>query len=375
MSSNQKLTHLIGHIYDATLDPSLWHDVLDDTAHFVGGSAAVLISKDPTARRVCLFHEAGADPHYLDLYRSRYAALDPLTIGHYFGEIEQPIAVADLLPYDDFLQTQFYKEWVRPQGLVDFVGAALDKSATDVAMLGIFRHERDGVADETTRQCMRVIVPHIRRAMMISRAVDSNQAEARTLKDAFDGFGAGAFLIDVGGRLVHANAAGHEILNAGELVRVIDGRLMVADAEGDKTLRATLASAAQSTGTDVAVALSDSDGGRYVAHILPLAAEHSRFGRGPRAAAAAMFVRKASLEGTLRPEIIARTYRLTPAELRVLLAMVEEGGVREVSESLGVAETTIKTHLSRLFEKTGAGRQADLIKLVAGYASPLAGRA
>jgi DNA-binding CsgD family transcriptional regulator len=53
--------------------------------------------------------------------------------------------------------------------------------------------------------------------------------------------------------------------------------------------------------------------------------------------------------------------------------MVEEGGVREVSESLGVAETTIKTHLSRLFEKTGAGRQADLIKLVAGYASPLAG--
>ena len=117
--------------------------------------------------------------------------------------------------------------------------------------------------------------------------------------------------------------------------------------------------------------MSDSDNPDYVAHILPLAVEHSRFGRGPRAAAVAMFVRKASMEGTLRPEI-ARTYRLTPAELRVLLAMVEEGGVREVSESLGVAETTIKTHLSRLFEKTGAGRQADLIKLVAGYASPLA---
>jgi hypothetical protein len=28
--------------------------------------------------------------------------------------------------------------------------------------------------------------------------------------------------------------------------------------------------------------------------------------------------------------------------------------------------------LSRLFEKTGAARQADLIKLVAGYATPLA---
>ena len=375
MSGNHKLTHLIGHIYDATLDASLWRDVLDHAAQFIGGSAAVLLSKDPTARRVCLYHEAGVDPHYLQLYAHRYAALDPLTIPHYFGEIERPLAVADLLPYEEFLETQFYKEWVRPQGLVDFVGAVLDKTATDVAMFGIFRHQRNGVADDATRRCMRVLVPHIRRAMMISRAVDSNQAEAQTLKDTFDGFGAGAFLIDVCGRLVHANAAGRDILNAGEVLRVIDGRLMVADAEGDKTLRATLASSAQATGKDVALALSDSDGVRYVAHILPLAAEHSRFGRGPRAAVAAMFVRKASLEGTLRPEIIAQTYRLTPAELRVLLAMVEEGGVREVSESLGVAETTIKTHLSRLFEKTGAGRQADLIKLVAGYASPLAGRA
>jgi DNA-binding CsgD family transcriptional regulator len=30
-------------------------------------------------------------------------------------------------------------------------------------------------------------------------------------------------------------------------------------------------------------------------------------------------------------------------------------------------------HLRRLFEKTGTGRQADLVKLVAGFASPLAG--
>ncbi|MGA7994185.1 MAG: LuxR family transcriptional regulator, partial [Bradyrhizobium sp.] len=36
-----------------------------------------------------------------------------------------------------------------------------------------------------------------------------------------------------------------------------------------------------------------------------------------------------------------------------------------------VAETTVKTHLGRLFVKTGAARQADLVKIVAGYASPL----
>jgi Bacterial regulatory proteins, luxR family len=40
--------------------------------------------------------------------------------------------------------------------------------------------------------------------------------------------------------------------------------------------------------------------------------------------------------------------------------------------ALGVSETTVKTHLQHVFEKTGTQRQADLVKLVAGYMSPLA---
>jgi DNA-binding CsgD family transcriptional regulator len=66
-------------------------------------------------------------------------------------------------------------------------------------------------------------------------------------------------------------------------------------------------------------------------------------------------------------------YNLTPTELRVLLAIVDIGGVPEVAAALGVAVTTIKTHVSRLFEKTGVARQADLVKLVAGFSTPLAG--
>jgi len=69
------------------------------------------------------------------------------------------------------------------------------------------------------------------------------------------------------------------------------------------------------------------------------------------------------------------TFRLSfggfsPTELRVLLAIVEVGGVPEVADALGVAGTTVKTHLGRLFEKTGAGRQAELVKLVAGFSMP-----
>jgi len=47
--------------------------------------------------------------------------------------------------------------------------------------------------------------------------------------------------------------------------------------------------------------------------------------------------------------------------------------VPEVAPALGISETTVKTHLQRIFDKTGSSRQADLIKLVAGYMSPLGG--
>jgi DNA-binding CsgD family transcriptional regulator len=74
------------------------------------------------------------------------------------------------------------------------------------------------------------------------------------------------------------------------------------------------------------------------------------------------------------PELaIRRNHRHppTPTELRVLLAVMQVGGASEVAEALGIAESTVRTHLLRLFAKTGTKGQADLIKLVTSYTNPL----
>jgi DNA-binding transcriptional LysR family regulator len=89
------------------------------------------------------------------------------------------------------------------------------------------------------------------------------------------------------------------------------------------------------------------------------------------AAVAALFVHKAALDTPSPPEAIAKAYKLTPMELRVLLAIVEVGGVPEVATALGIAESTVRTHLNQAYNKTGANRQADLVKLVAGFSNPL----
>ena len=75
----------------------------------------------------------------------------------------------------------------------------------------------------------------------------------------------------------------------------------------------------------------------------------------------------------LRPNaILSRRYDLTAGELRVLLALIDTGSVAEVARHLGISEGTVRNHLHRLFEKTGTRRQAELVRLVSGLASPLA---
>jgi|SRR5436190_13243255 len=89
-------------------------------------------------------------------------------------------------------------------------------------------------------------------------------------------------------------------------------------------------------------------------------------------AVAAVFIRKARLDLPNCREMIGDLYELTPAETRVLVAIVEIGGVPRVASFLGISETTVKTHLGHLFRKTGTKRQADLVKLVARFMSAIA---
>jgi DNA-binding CsgD family transcriptional regulator len=166
------------------------------------------------------------------------------------------------------------------------------------------------------------------------------------------------------------------MLASGEVLRAVDGRLVASDADSDQELQEVLAAAAKGDSAvgirGISQSLAARPGStRYVAHVMPLTSGARRQAARHYAAAAALFVHKVALQTPSAPEVIAKTYRLTPTELRVLLAIVQVSGVLETAEVLGIAENTVKTHLGRVFEKTGARRQADLVKLVAGFSNPL----
>ena len=323
MDETERLSALVGDIYDAALDPTLWVDVLGKTKGFVGGQAAALAWKDAVTKRGDTYYDDdGLKPYYRRLYFDKYIKMDPCTTGQFFADIGEPVATEDLIPYGEFVQTRLYKEWARPQGLVDAALALLEKSATNMSFLALFRHERHGLIDDEARRRMRLVVPHFRHAAGGRLILNAPQAD-QTLADAFAAAGNGDAAIGAKG---------------------------------------------------VAVPLIARDGGRLVAHVLPLTSGARRRAGTSYAAVAALFVHKAALDTPSPPEVIAKAYKLTPMELRVMLAIVEVGGVPEVAEALGIAETTVKTHLGRVYKKTDSDRQADLVKLVAAFSNPLLDR-
>jgi DNA-binding CsgD family transcriptional regulator len=225
------------------------------------------------------------------------------------------------------------------------------------------------------RRRLAMVVPHVRRALRVGHALERRQADAAAFSNVLDHLSAGLFLLDAQGRIVHTNGAADAMLSDGGLLRAIGGRLIAGSAPVERTLRETALmprdAGVPAERKGVVIPLRAGDGERYIARALPLASAAPPGAGAAPEAATAVFVRRAAMESPAPTDIIAESYRLTPTELRVLTAIVDIGGVPDVAAALGIAETTVKTHLGRVFAKTGTRRQAELVKLVAGFAMPV----
>jgi DNA-binding CsgD family transcriptional regulator len=288
------------------------------------------------------------------------------------GEIK---TVGEFMPYEEWLASRFYREWIAPQGLGDGMYGLFEKSATSHAGVALIKSARDGPIDDEAKRRFGLLFPHFRRAVAIGQIIDLHKFEAAALADSLDGLAAATFLVDADAHLVHVNTAAQEMLTAADVVRATANRFSAMDRHADSALRDIFAvaekgdQAISTKGIDVS--LASRDGERYVAHVLPLTSGARRKAGVAYNAVAAVFVHKAKLDLPHPLETIANVFNLTSAEMRVLMMIVQLGGVREVAPVLGIGEPTVKTHLQHIFEKTGASRQADLVKLVAGYLSPL----
>src|SRR5262245_28000259 len=233
-SESEEVSHLIGDIYDAALDPGLWPSVVESIAHFMPGAFVNLFSQDATRKTAQAFYTYGISQDYLDLYFQKYIHLNPMFPTTLFFEVGRVLTENDIMPKAEFNETRFFKEWVRPQGLVDSMAAILEKSATSLAGIAVGRGEQHGLVDDDALQRMGLLVPHVRRAVTIGQVIDLHKVEAAALADTLDGIAAAIFLVDAAGRIVHANLAGHAMLSDGSVVQSVGPRLAAIDVRADR---------------------------------------------------------------------------------------------------------------------------------------------
>jgi DNA-binding CsgD family transcriptional regulator/PAS domain-containing protein len=311
----------------------------------------------------------------MKLYAETYSQFGPVATSR-FSDVDQVMSIPELVDYQEFRSGRFYQEWARPQGWVDVGVAVLERSAAGYAYLSVSRHRVHGMVDDEMRARMRLIVPHVRRAVLIGRIMGFKQAEAAAFARTLDALSAAVFLLDPGGRVVHANTVAQELLDSSDVLRAAADRLVALNVQSDQVLNAAITAAARGDmavgTTGIALPLVARSGAHHIAHVLPLRSGMRVQSERASGASVALFVRRVGMECRPSSDLVRQTYRLTPAELRVLFGIVEVGGVPDVAAKLGIAETTVKTHLGRLFAKTGTSRQADLVKLVAAFSLPVA---
>jgi DNA-binding CsgD family transcriptional regulator len=375
MREAEELSRVIGQVYDASLDPALWSHAIESICGYVGAASASLHSQDSVTRATdALFWwgRAATAPHYFKIYLEKYGKINPIFPGVVFFDLELPVAVPDVISCEEFVRTRFFQEWLAPQSLMDGLFSNLEKGATSCALFTAMRHAAQGPVDDRMRRRFELITPHVRRAMLIGQVIDLHRVEAAALADSLDELASGLFIVDSNGRIIHANLSAHRLIAEANLLRAPNGRIAALDLQSRNLLDVFSAAKAGDAAVGkkgIAMPLTARTGERYIAHVLPLTSGARRKAGVSYAATAAMFIRKAALDLPSPPEALASQFKLTPAEVRVLFAIVEIGGVPEVAPVLGIADQTVKSHLHHIYEKTETKRQADLVKLVASYSA------
>ena len=375
----ERLSDIIGSVYDCVLQPQEWSRTLPLISAFGESAASSIVVQGRLSSTSTVVFEDGGHQSFLRLYFEKLAASRMPTMKQVAFDAVGEVATMTMLAGErEPLNSDFYVKWVRPLGFRDVIGVLVLKSGKRVAWFSVARSDIQSRFDDTDLRQMELLSPHICRALLISDALDLQSIVATRLAETVDHLSTGILLAEDIGRIAYMNGAAESILKDGNALKARDGRLVAARPEFRDTLsralEASVAGKAPSTCGQYAIALPDEEGSGLIANVLPL---QWRDGRNPLAAlpgAAAVIIQNPSNGATPPMEAVALLYGLTNAERNVLEHVASSHSPQETADRLGVSVNTVKTHLQKIFAKTNTARQADLVRLIARSTAPLKSR-
>jgi DNA-binding CsgD family transcriptional regulator len=201
----------------------------------------------------------------------------------------------------------------------------------------------------------------------LGKTLRAAQALREGLVAGLNRLGVGILLVTADCRILFASAVVEAIMRRSDGLARQNGHLRAMTPEASEQLERHIRAAA-STGsrrgeeTGDIVTLRRARGLPMPILIFPLRGGEG--GPGPADPAAVLFVSDPETSLRINERNIAHVYGLTPAEARLLNALLEGKRLSEYAKESGITLNTAKTYLRQLFDKTGSARQADLLRLI-----------
>lgn len=364
LDDQRYLSATIGRIYDCALRPELWQNLILELQELIGGCRSMIQVISPGGQALLVQSQHGLGP---DDPAAQYSSINPLLPYGLTWPFDKAFRASSDFGTERLRATRYYKEYLGPRNLHDIVMFLVTR---DVGAYGIWAivtdDNRGGITDQEAAG-LELIAPHIRRAIEISTVLGVQRVAADTYRTALDQLGAAVMIIDAAGQTVFANSAADGLLEKGHPLRRSGSRLRGSNAANDEVLRKAIA--ANGGFEALITGEGDSEWLLFTISLDDVVADIT--GRGARSTL--LVLREPRAESHNPVAIAARVFGLTPAQVQVLAFLAQGHAPEVIADLIGISSTTVRSHLSELFRRTGTGRQADLLARTLSLASPLRG--
>ena len=352
-------------IHQAAISPAGWEPVLRRLADLTGCVAGGLTVERFATRQGSPLTFFGFDPQHVSRCFDQYLPLNPLFNIERRMQRGFLVTNGDVVPLPQFRRSDFFNGWARPQGLCSPVTVVLHRTTSTYVPLTLVRPDGTGEVTKGGRATLSRFIPHLVHAMDVAVRLQSQVGTS-----VLEGLPHGAVLVDETERVVFANAAAEELLQPPDAaVFRRAGRLTAREPGAARRLQAAVAaglgSAGPARGAQVSIPQAGGEGPLRI-RVTPLPRVESvwqTLHEGGLGSARCLVLLSGADTGA-----VARQYGLTPAEARVMAAIVVGKGLTAAARDLGIARSTAQSHLDKIFQKTSTNRQAELVSLVKGEA-------
>lgn len=351
---------IIDRIYECSVVPDLWPQMLSEIAALIEAEGGLLFSARKTLHWTAsdtvreVFAEYVNDGWFTRC--SRRVCIMNATEPGFFTE-------QDFWTEEQMAADPIYRDFFRPRGLGWSAGTALRVPSGDNIVFSIERALNRGPVEPEHLGRLDALRPHLARSALISARLGMQRAEGAT--DALTALQLPALVMDDAGRVVEANAMIQAI--AHQIGFGAGGKLVLPDRLANEQLAERLAVLGSHGGEQsCSLPLRDARGEPVgVLHVLPVRrAAHDIFGRG----FALVVLTPIGTDKSPSIDLMRSLFDLTRSEARVARGLAQGRTAEEIADEGDVAITTVRSQVRRVLEKTGCSRQAEVASLLAGLA-------